>query len=156
MAKNLGVSVRTASSYIRRYFERYPKVKEYLENSVASGKEKGYAVTLFGRRRPLPELKSSNYNVRQFGERVAMNMPIQGSAADLIKCAMIEVHRKLKGNGFGAKLVLQIHDELIVDAPKEEADRVAALMQSIMEQVMTLKVRLIAESKIGGSWYETK
>ena len=85
-----------------------------------------------------------------------MNMPIQGSAADLIKCAMIEVHRKLKENGFGAKLVLQIHDELIVDAPKEEADRVAALMQSIMEQVMTLKVRLIAESKIGGSWYETK
>ena len=156
LAKNLGVSVRTASSYIRRYFERYPKVKEYLENSVASGKEKGYAVTLFGRRRPLPELKSSNYNVRQFGERVAMNMPIQGSAADLIKCAMIEVHRKLKENGFGAKLVLQIHDELIVDAPKEEADRVAALMQSIMEQVMTLKVRLIAESKIGGSWYETK
>lgn len=156
LAKNLGVSVRTASSYIRRYFERYPKVKEYLENSVASGKEKGYAVTLFGRRRPLPELKSSNYNVRQFGERVAMNMPIQGSAADLIKCAMIEVHRKLKENGFGAKLVLQIHDELIVDAPKEEADRVAALMQLIMEQVMTLKVRLIAESKIGGSWYETK
>ena len=156
LAKNLGVSVKTASSYIKRYFERYPDVKAYLENSVAAGKENGYAVTLFGRRRPLPELKSSNYNVRQFGERVAMNMPIQGSAADVIKRAMIDVHRNLAENGLRARLVLQIHDELIVDAPAEEAERVAALMQECMETVADLKVRLIAEAKIGKSWFETK
>lgn len=156
LAKNLGVSVKTASSYIRSYFERYPQVKAYLENSVAKGKEQGYAVTLLGRRRPLPELKSSNYNIRQFGERVAMNMPIQGSAADLIKRAMILVHRTMKEQGYRAKLVLQIHDELIVDAPKEEAEAVAAQMQQIMEQVLPLNVPLVAESKIGNSWYETK
>ncbi|MBR0081640.1 MAG: DNA polymerase I [Clostridia bacterium] len=156
LAKNLGVSVKTASSYIRRYFERYPGVKSYLEESVAAGKANGYAVTLFGRRRPLPELKSSNYNVRQFGERVAMNMPIQGSAADMIKLAMIAVHDRLQQNGMRAKLVLQIHDELIVDAPREEAEEVAALMQDCMEHVIALKVQLVAEAKIGESWFETK
>ena len=156
LAKNIGVSVRTASSYIKRYFERYPGVKEYLDRSVAAGKEQGYAVTLLGRRRPLPELKSSNYNVRQFGERVAMNMPIQGSAADVIKLAMIKVHDRLIENGMQAKLVLQIHDELIVDAPKEEAEQVAVLMQECMENVMQLKVKLVAEAKIGESWFDTK
>ncbi len=156
LARNLGVGVKTASSYIHRYFERYPRVEAYLKESVQQGRDNGYAVTLFGRRRPLPELKSSNYNVRQFGERVAMNMPIQGSAADIIKLAMIGVHRKLKEQGFSAKLVLQIHDELIVDAPAEEAERVAALMQQTMEQVVALKVRLIADAKIGKSWFETK
>ncbi len=156
LANNLGVGVKTASAYIRRYFERYPQVETYLKDSVALGKEHGYAETLFHRRRPLPELKSSNYNVRQFGERVAMNMPIQGSAADIIKLAMIAVHHKLQENGMAAKLVLQIHDELIVDAPKQEAERVATLMQACMEQVVTLKVKLLAEAKIGNSWYETK
>ena len=131
-------------------------METYLKDSVALGKEHGYAETLFHRRRPLPELKSSNYNVRQFGERVAMNMPIQGSAADIIKLAMIAVHHKLQENGMAAKLVLQIHDELIVDAPKQEAERVAALMQACMEQVVALKVKLLAEAKIGNSWYETK
>ncbi len=156
LAKNLGVGVKTASAYIRRYFERYPQVEAYLKDSVAAGREHGYAETLFHRRRPLPELKSSNYNVRQFGERVAMNMPIQGSAADIIKLAMIAVYRKLKENGLSAKLVLQIHDELIVDAPINEAEQVAKLMQECMEQVVSLKVKLIAEAKIGKSWYETK
>ena len=156
LAKNLGVGVKTASAYIRRYFERYPRVEAYLKDSVALGKENGYAETLFHRRRPLPELKSSNYNVRQFGERVAMNMPIQGSAADIIKLAMIAVYRKLKENDLSSKLVLQIHDELIVDAPKSEAGQVAKLMQECMEQVVSLKVKLIAEAKIGNSWYETK
>ncbi len=156
LAKNLGVGVKTASAYIHRYFERYPQVESYLKRSVEDGKANGYAVTLFGRRRPLPELKSSNYNVRQFGERVAMNMPIQGSAADIIKLAMIAVERELAKNGLKARLVLQIHDELIVDAPQEEAERVARLMQECMEQVTALKVRLIAEAKIGKSWYETK
>ncbi len=156
LAKNIGVSVKTAAAYKKRYFERYPDVEGYLRDSVGQGKANGYAVTLFGRRRPLPELKSSNFNVRSFGERVAMNMPIQGSAADIIKLAMIAVHRKLRENGFSAKLVLQIHDELIVDTPAEEAEAVAALMQTCMEDVVSLRVRLVAEAKIGKSWYETK
>lgn len=156
LAKNIGVSVKTASAYIRRYFERYPGVEKYLKNSVSTAKENGYAITLFGRRRPLPELKSSNYNVRQFGERVAMNMPIQGSAADIIKLAMIRVHKRLKEEGYKAQLVLQIHDELIVDTPKNEADRVANLMQNCMQDVVHLKVPLIAEAKVGKSWYDTK
>ncbi len=156
LAKNIGVPVKTAASYIRSYFERYPDVEKYLKDSVENGKEKGYAVTLFGRRRPLPELKSSNYNVRQFGERVAMNMPIQGSAADIIKLAMVEVSGKLREKGLKAKLVLQIHDELIVDCPKEEAETVSMLMQSCMENVVKLKVKLVADAKIGNSWFETK
>lgn len=156
LAKNLNVSVRTASDYIKRYFERYPKVQQYMQESVALGKERGYAITLFGRRRPLPELKSSNYNVRQFGERVAMNMPIQGSAADVIKMAMIAVHRALIEGGYRARLVLQIHDELIVDAPQDEAERVKALMDACMEHVADLSVQLAADATIGRNWYETK
>lgn len=156
LARNLGVSVPTAAGYIRRYFERYPKVQSYLKESVENAKERGFAETLFGRRRPLPELSASNYNVRQFGERVAMNMPIQGTAADVIKMAMVEVDRALKAGGFRARLVLQIHDELIVDTPREEAERVERLMQNAMEGVADLSVRLVAEAKCGESWFETK
>ncbi len=156
LARNLGISVSTASGYIKRYFERYPNVKRYLEDSVQTAKKKGYAETLFGRRRPLPELNASNYNVRQFGERVAMNMPIQGTAADVIKMAMVRVDRALREGGFRARLVLQVHDELIVDTPREEADRVAELMRDAMENVASFSVRLVAEAKCGESWYETK
>lgn len=156
LARNLGVPVPTAAGYIRRYFERYPKVQSYLKESVAQAKERGYAVTLFDRKRPLPELSASNYNVRQFGERVAMNMPIQGTAADIIKIAMVHVDRALKEGGYRAKLVLQIHDELIVDTPRDEAERVKQLMQDAMEHVVSLSVRLVAEAKCGESWYETK
>ena len=156
LAKNLGVSVQTAAGYIRRYFERYPKVQTYLKESVERAKERGYAETLFKRKRPLPELSASNYNVRQFGERVAMNMPIQGTAADIIKIAMVHVDRALKDGGFKARLVLQIHDELLVDTPREEAEQVMKLMQNAMEGVASLSVRLVAEAKCGESWYETK
>ncbi len=156
LAKNLGVSVPTASGYIKRYFERYPGVKAYLHESVEQGKANGYAQTLFGRKRPLPELNASNYNVRQFGERVAMNMPIQGTAADLIKIAMVRVDRALRDGGYQARLVLQIHDELLVDAPKDEAEAVKRLMQDCMEGVAAFRVKLIAEAKCGESWYETK
>ena len=156
LAKNLGIPVPTAAGYIRRYFERYPKVQAYLKESVALAKERGFAETLFDRKRPLPELSASNYNVRQFGERVAMNMPIQGTAADIIKLAMVHVDRALKEGGFKARLVLQIHDELIVDCPREEADSVMKLMQDAMEGVAALSVRLVAEAKSGESWYETK
>ena len=156
LAQNLGIPVKTAGSYIRRYFERYPGVQAYLKNCVSLAKDRGYAETIYGRRRPMPELKSSNYNTRSFGERVAMNMPIQGSAADIIKIAMVHVDKALRDAGLKGRLVLQIHDELIVDAPEEEALAVKGLMESCMEQVADLKVRLIAEGAIGKSWYDTK
>ncbi len=156
LARNLGIPVPRAADYIRRYFDRYPKVQAYLKESVARAKERGCAETLFGRKRPLPELAASNYNVRQFGERVAMNMPIQGTAADVIKIAMVRVDRALRDGGFKARLVLQIHDELIVDTPRDEAGRVMELMQRTMESVADFSVRLVAEAKCGESWYETK
>lgn len=156
LARNLNIPVRTAKNYIEMYLDRYPGVKAYMHNSVETAREQGYAQTLYGRRRPLPELKSSNYNTRSFGERVAMNMPIQGSAADIIKIAMVQVYEKLQAGGFQARLVLQIHDELLVDTPVEEVDAVMELMQSTMENVAQLKVRLIAEASSGKSWYETK
>ena len=156
LAQNLGIPVKTAGSYIKRYFERYPDVQAYLKNCVAGAKEKGYAETIYGRRRPMPELKSSSYNTRSFGERVAMNMPIQGSAADIIKIAMVHVDKALREAGLKGRLVLQIHDELIVDAPEGEAETVRKLMETCMEQVADLKVRLIAEAATGKSWYDTK
>ena len=156
LAQNLGIPVKTAGSYIRRYFERYPGVQAYLKDCVTQAREKGYAETIYGRRRPMPELKSSNYNTRSFGERVAMNMPIQGSAADVIKIAMVHVDRALREAGLKGRLVLQIHDELIVDAPAEEAETIQRLMTSCMEQVADLKVKLIAEAATGKSWYDTK
>ena len=156
LAQNLGIPVKTAGSYIRRYFERYPDVQAYLKSCVAEAKEKGYAQTIYGRRRPMPELRSSNYNTRSFGERVAMNMPIQGSAADIIKIAMVHVDKALREAGLQGRLVLQIHDELIVDAPEAEADAIQKLMETCMEQVAELKVKLIAEAATGKSWYDTK
>ena len=156
LAQNLGIPVKTAGSYIKRYFERYPGVQAYLKGCVAEAKEKGYAQTIYGRRRPMPELKSSNYNTRSFGERVAMNMPIQGSAADIIKIAMVHVDKALQDAGLNGRLVLQIHDELIVDAPAAEAEATARLMEACMEQVADLKVKLIAEAATGQSWYDTK
>lgn len=156
LARNLGIPVKTAGGYIKRYLERYPGVQNYMKAGVEKAKELGYAETLYGRRRPLPELKSGNYNTRSFGERVAMNMPIQGSAADIIKIAMVEVEQKLREGGFKSRLILQIHDELIVDAPQDEAPAVAKLMDSCMENVANLKVKLIAEASIGKSWFDTK
>lgn len=156
LAQNLGIPVKTAGGYIRRYFERYPGVQAYLKDCVAKAKEKGYAETIYGRRRPMPELKSSNYNTRSFGERVAMNMPIQGSAADIIKIAMVRVDRALREAGLMGRLVLQIHDELIVDAPEGEVTAIQKLMETCMEEVADLKVKLVAEAAMGKSWYDTK
>jgi len=124
--------------------------------SVEDGKRDGFVKTLMGRRRELPELRSSNYNTRSFGERVAMNMPIQGTAADIIKLAMVRVHEALAREGLRAKLILQIHDELIIDTPAEEAERVKALLAECMQNVITLSVPLRADVKVGHSWFETK
>lgn len=156
LANNLGIPVKQAGDYIKRYLERYPKVSAYMKNAVQDGKERGYAVTMFGRRRALPELQSGNYNTRSFGERVAMNMPIQGSAADIIKLAMVSVAKTLREEGLHSELILQIHDELILDACVEEMQRVKTLVRECMEQVTPLAVPLVAEVKTGHSWYETK
>ncbi len=156
LAKNLGIPVGSAKEYIAKYFQRYPGVKAYLDESVRQGKEMGYAVTLFNRRRSLPELKSSNFNTRSFGERVAMNMPIQGAAADIIKLAMVHVTESLQTEGFQARLILQVHDELIFDTPVNEQNTVAELAKDCMEQVCKLSVPLVADVRIGNSWYDTK
>ncbi len=156
LARNLGIPVKQAARYIQQYFMRYERVHAFMQDCVQQGKERGYAVTMFRRRRALPELTSGNYNTRSFGERVAMNMPIQGSAADIIKLAMVRVTDALKKEGLAAKLILQIHDELIIDTPAAEAERVAAIVHEAMEQVAKLAVPLEADVKTGHSWYDTK
>lgn len=156
LSKNLGISVREAGDYIKTYFERYPKVHAFLEKCKDDGKEKEYAVTMFNRRRDLPELKSGNFNTRSFGERVAMNMPIQGTAADIIKLAMVHVCDAIQDRHLNTKLILQVHDELIFDTPLAEIGEVTALVREAMEDVFPLKVPLVADVKVGDSWYETK
>jgi DNA polymerase I len=152
LSEDIGVSFKQAKEYMERYFEKYSGVRQYQKDVVEQAKEAGYVSTLLGRRRWLPELKSSNFNLRSFGERVALNMPIQGTAADIIKLAMLAVWRRLREEGLKGRLVLQVHDELIVECPEEEAERVAALLEEEMEHVMELSVPLIAEAKIGRSW----
>ncbi|MCQ2437754.1 MAG: DNA polymerase, partial [Clostridia bacterium] len=156
LSKNIGVSRKEARSFIDRYFARYPGVKRYMEESVQRANTEGYAETLMGRRRYIPELKSSNFNLRSFGERCAMNSPIQGTAADIIKLAMIRIADVLKQNGLKAKLILQVHDELIIETPDEEVETVSRLLQETMESVIELKVPLTAEVTIGGDWRACK
>ena len=156
LARNIGVSRYQAADFIARYFLRYPGVKKFMDEAVKKGYDQGYAVTMMGRRRQLPELKSSNANIRNFGERAAMNTPVQGTAADIIKLAMVRVHDALKKEGLKARLILQVHDELLIETPQEEAETVARILQECMEQVYALKVPLVAEVKMGESWFETK
>ena len=156
LARNLGITRKEAASYIEMYLTRYPGIRRYMHESVENGKKNGYVSTLMGRRRELPELQSSNYNTRSFGERVAMNMPIQGTAADIIKLAMVRVHKALEKEGLRAKLILQIHDELIIDTPVDEAERVKELLSECMQNVISLSVPLRADVKVGKSWFETK
>lgn len=156
LARNLDIPVKRAAEFIKLYFDRYPGVKAYLERSVEEAKRNGYAVTMFDRRRSMLELKSSNYNTRSFGERVAMNMPIQGTAADIIKLAMVKVSEMLKERSLKTKLILQVHDELIFDVPAGEVEEVVSLVHDCMEHVAELSVQLDADVKVGHSWYETK
>lgn len=154
LSQDIGVSVAEADRYIKDYLRTYAGVKRYMDETVAHAKETGYVTTLWGRRRYLPELASSNHNLRSFGERVAMNMPIQGTAADIIKIAMIRVHNRLVREGLRAKLILQVHDELIVEAPQEEAQRVQTLLREEMEGAAALAVPLTADAKTGRTWFE--
>ncbi|MBQ9165391.1 MAG: DNA polymerase I, partial [Oscillospiraceae bacterium] len=152
LAEDIGVPQWKAKEYMERYFEKYAGIRDYQKNIVAQAKEQGYVSTDMGRRRWLPELKSSNFNLRSFGERVALNMPIQGTAADIIKLAMVKVQQRLKDEGLEGRLVLQVHDELIVECPEAEGEQVAKLLEEEMETVVSLSVPLLAEAKIGHAW----
>lgn len=156
LAKDIKVTNKEASNYIKSYLAHYSGIDSYMKNVVEQAKETGYAVTMFGRRRYLPELTTGNRITRAFGERVARNMPIQGTAADIIKIAMVNVDNRIKAEGLSARLVLQVHDELIVEAPVNESMRVAMLLQEEMEKAVGLKVPLVAEASVGETWYDAK
>ncbi len=156
LAKDLGCSQNEAQEFIDKYFALHPEVKEYMEENVHLAQENGYVTTILGRRRYIPEIKSSNKNVRSFGERAAMNMPLQGSSADIIKIAMLRVAKRIEEEGLKAKLVLQVHDELVLDAPIEEEERAKHMLKKEMESAISLKVPLIAEVSTGRSWYDAK
>ncbi len=152
LARNTGISRKEAERFISAYFERYPGVKQFMDECVKKGHELGYAETLFGRRRELYELQSSNRNVRSFGERAAMNTPVQGTAADIIKLAMVRVEKRLREEGYKAELILQVHDELVVECPLDEADAVSDIIADAMQNVVKLKVPLVAEVTRGKDW----
>lgn len=156
LSQDLSITRKEAAEYIDRYFETYPGVKKYLDGEVAFAKEHGYVTTMFGRRRPVPELSSSNFMQRSFGERVAMNSPIQGAAADIMKIAMIRVNRRLKEENLESRIVIQVHDELLVEAKNEEVEQVKAILKEEMEHAASLKVPLIADMSVGANWYEAK
>ena len=156
LSQDIGVTVAEAKEYMERYFATYTGVRQYMEQVVSQARERGYVETLWHRRRALPELKSTNFNMRSFGERVALNMPIQGTAADIIKLAMVRVHRRLAAEGLEARLIMQVHDELIVECPEEEAPRVEALLQQEMQGVAELSVPLLAEAHTGRNWLAAK
>lgn len=156
LSQDLSISRKEATGYIEQYFETYPKVKGFLDGLVAQAKEKGYVTTMFGRRRPIPELKSSNFMQRSFGERVAMNSPIQGTAADIIKIAMIRVYRELKQKGLQSRMILQIHDELLIETAPDEVEQVKDILQTEMKAAADLAVTLEIDSHTGSDWYEVK
>ena len=156
LSQDLSISRKEAAEYIEQYFLTYPGIKTFLDNTVASAREHGYVETLFGRRRPMPELKSSNYMQRSFGERVAMNAPIQGTAADIIKVAMIGVSRRLKEKQMKSRLVLQVHDELLIETYIPELEQVEEILKEEMERAADLKVPLLVDMHTGNNWYEAK
>ena len=156
LSQDLSISRKEAAEYIEQYFLTYPGIKTFLDNTVASAREHGYVETLFGRRRPMPELKSSNYMQRSFGERVAMNAPIQGTAADIIKVAMIGVNSRLKEKQMKSRLVLQVHDELLIETYIPELEQVEEILKEEMERAADLKVPLLVDMHTGNNWYEAK
>ncbi|MDR3051360.1 MAG: DNA polymerase I [Oscillospiraceae bacterium] len=156
LARNIGISRADASAFIERYFARYPGVRRYMDEAVTLGKTQGYSTTLLGRCRPLPELRAASHNIRSFGERAAMNTPVQGTAADVIKLAMVRVFDALRAHKMAARLILQVHDELIIECPPQEADQVSALLRDCMEHALALPVPLVADVHVGQDWYHTK
>ena len=156
LSQDLSITRKEAAAYIEKYFETYPKIKGFLDGLVKDGKEYGYVTTMFGRRRPVPELKSSNFMQRSFGERVAMNSPIQGTAADIIKIAMNHVYERMKKEGLQSRLVLQVHDELLIETKKEEIEEVSRILEEEMTGAAELKVELDVDMHQGDNWYEAK
>jgi DNA polymerase-1 len=156
LAQNIGISRKEAAEFIAKYFTTYPGVHEFMERAKQEGRKKGYSQTLYGRRRPLPELQSSNFNTRSFGERVAINTPIQGTAADIIKAAMVRVHEELLKGKYRARLILQVHDELIIETPQNEMEKVQKLLKNTMENIISLDVPLLSDVNTGVNWYESK
>lgn len=156
LSQDIGITKKEADKYIEGYFAKYPKVKEFVDKCVSDAKEKGYAETIFHRRRYIPELSSGNFMQRSFGERVAMNMPVQGTAADIIKIAMVRVWQRLKDEGLKSRLVLQVHDELLIEAYKDEQSQVEKILKEEMEKAVELSVPLTADVHSGNSWYEVK
>lgn len=156
LSQNLGITRKAAQQYIDTYFEKYPGVKKYMEEIVREAKDKGYVETLYHRRRYLPEINSRNFNLRSFAERTAINTPIQGSAADILKIAMIDLDRRLKEEKLDAVMLLQVHDELVFEVPEEELEKLDALVKEVMENAVKLSVPLITDSSWGKTWYEAK
>lgn len=156
LSQNLGITRKAAQQYIDTYFEKYPGVKEYMERIVREAKDQGFVETLYHRRRYLPDINSRNYNIRSFAERTAINTPIQGSAADILKIAMIELDKRLKESDLQATMLLQVHDELVFEVPESELERLDKLVSEVMEQAVALHVPLITDSSWGKTWYEAK
>jgi len=156
LSQNLGITRKAAQQYIDTYFEKYPGVKEYMERIVREAKDQGFVETLYHRRRYLPDINSRNYNIRSFAERTAINTPIQGSAADILKIAMIELDKRLKESDLQATMLLQVHDELVFEVPESELEMLDKLVSEVMEQAVALHVPLITDSSWGKTWYEAK
>lgn len=156
LSQELNITIKQAENYIAGYFSKYPNIKKYMDKTVLDAEKNGYVKTLFQRRRAMPELHAKTFVQRSFGERVAMNMPIQGTAADIIKIAMIQVHKKLLENGLRARLILQVHDELLLEVHKQDAPQAAQLLKQTMEQAVNLSVPMFVEVHQGNSWFETK
>jgi DNA polymerase-1 len=156
LSEDIGISKKEADRYIKEYFETYPQVKKFLDSSVAFAAQNGYAQTIYNRRRAIPEIMTQNFFERAFGERVAMNMPVQGTAADIIKIAMVKVHARLASENLKSRLILQVHDELLLEVKREEREKVSAILKEEMENAAKLLVPLVAEVHEGENWYETK
>ena len=156
LAEQLGIKRREAKAYIEQYLQEYSGIKNYMTDIVENAKTKGYVSTMFGRRRYIKELTSSNYMVREFGKRAAMNTPIQGTAADIMKIAMLKVFNQLKEQKLNAKIVLQVHDEMMIEAPIQEKEQVKQILKDNMESAVTLNVPLIAEISEASNWYDCK
>jgi DNA polymerase-1 len=156
LSRQLKIEHAEAKAFIARYFERFGGIRAYLDNTIEQAKSQGYVQTIFGRRRYIPELRDRNYNIRAFGERAAQNSPIQGSAADLIKIAMIRIDRRLRAEHPDAKMLLQVHDELVFEVPERELEPVEGLVRHEMEHAAELTVPLVVDIGVGHDWLETK
>ena len=156
LSQDLSITRKEAAQYIQSYFDTYPKIKGFLDGLVSQGKEQGYVTTMFGRRRPVPELKSSNFMQRSFGERIAMNSPIQGTAADIIKIAMNRVQKRLQEEQLQSRLILQVHDELLIETKSEEIEQVWQILEEEMKGAAHLEVALEVDVHTGKNWYEAK